>query len=69
MPLLGLSLGPNVGWAAVGLNSLDINISRSIGPDAGGLLFASVGAAVTDGMGLIRSVVVITALVVPCCHW
>ena len=35
MPLLGLSLGPNVGWAAVGLNSLGINISRSIGPDAG----------------------------------
>lgn len=47
---------------AVALNSLGINISRSIGPALGGLLVASAGAAVTYGVDVASYVVVIAAL-------
>lgn len=48
---------------AVALNSLGINIARSIGPAAGGLLLASFGAAVTYGADVASYVLVIAALV------
>jgi len=47
---------------AVALNSLGINISRSIGPAAGGVLLASMGAAVTYGADVVSYVFVIGAL-------
>ena len=49
--------------AAVALNSLGINIARSIGPAAGGLLLASFGAAVTYGADVASYVIVIAALI------
>jgi MFS family permease len=48
---------------AVALNSLGINIARSIGPAAGGLILASFGAAVTYGADVLSYVFVIAALV------
>ncbi|MEY9536194.1 MFS transporter [Sinorhizobium fredii] len=48
--------------SAVALNSLGINISRSIGPAVGGLLLAWFGAAVTYGVDVISYVFVIAAL-------
>ncbi len=48
--------------SAVALNSLGINISRSIGPAAGGLLLATFGAAFTYGADVISYVFVIAAL-------
>ncbi|MDM0015325.1 MFS transporter [Variovorax sp. J22P168] len=47
---------------AVALNSLGVNIARSIGPAAGGLLLASFGAALTYGVDLLSYVFVIAAL-------
>lgn len=47
---------------AVALNSLGINIARSIGPAAGGLLLASFGAGVTYGADVASYVLVIGAL-------
>lgn len=47
---------------AVALNSLGINIARSIGPAAGGLILASFGAAVTYGLDVLSYVFVISAL-------
>lgn len=47
---------------AVALNSLGINISRAIGPAAGGLLLASFGAAVTYGLDVLSYVFVVAAL-------
>jgi len=49
--------------SAVALNSLGINIARSIGPAAGGLLLASFGAAFTYGADVASYIVVIAALV------
>lgn len=48
---------------AVALNSLGINIARSIGPAAGGLLLAAFGAAVTYGADVVSYVFVIAALI------
>ena len=48
---------------AVALNSLGINIARSIGPAAGGLLLAAFGAAVTYGADVASYFLVIAALV------
>ncbi|RST55875.1 MFS transporter [Variovorax sp. MHTC-1] len=48
--------------SAVALNSLGINIARSIGPAAGGLLLASFGAALTYGVDVLSYVFVIAAL-------
>ncbi|MBS7540920.1 MFS transporter [Ancylobacter lacus] len=48
--------------SAVALNSLGINIARSIGPAAGGLLLAGFGAAVTYGADVASYVIVIAAL-------
>lgn len=48
--------------SAVALNSLGVNIARSIGPAAGGLLLASFGAAVTYGADVVSYVFVIAAL-------
>ncbi|MBP1886153.1 MFS transporter [Sinorhizobium mexicanum] len=48
--------------SAVALNSLGINIARSIGPAAGGLLLAWFGAAVTYGVDVISYLFVIAAL-------
>ena len=48
---------------AVALNSLGINIARSIGPAAGGLLLAAFGAAVTYGADVASYILVIAALV------
>ncbi|KQT44557.1 MFS transporter [Aureimonas sp. Leaf454] len=48
--------------SAVALNSLGINIARSIGPAAGGLILASFGAAVTYGADVASYVFVIAAL-------
>ncbi|WP_149576818.1 MFS transporter [Xanthobacter oligotrophicus] len=48
--------------SAVALNSLGINIARSIGPAVGGLLLASFGAAVTYGADVASYVLVIAAL-------
>ncbi|HJS04458.1 MAG TPA: MFS transporter [Variovorax sp.] len=47
---------------AVALNSLGINIARSIGPAAGGLILATFGAAVTYGLDVLSYVFVIAAL-------
>jgi MFS family permease len=48
--------------SAVALNSLGINIARSIGPAAGGLILASFGAAATYGLDVLSYVFVIAAL-------
>ncbi|CAN7626844.1 MFS transporter [Rhizobium sp. LjRoot98] len=48
--------------SAVALNSLGINIARSIGPAAGGLLLAAFGAAVTYGADVASYILVIAAL-------
>ena len=48
---------------AVALNSLGINIARSIGPAAGGLLLAAFGAAATYGVDVASYILVIAALV------
>ena len=48
--------------SAVALNSLGINVSRSIGPAAGGILLATFGAAVTYGADVISYMFVIVAL-------
>lgn len=48
--------------SAVALNSLGVNIARSIGPAAGGLLLASFGAAVTYGADVASYAFVIAAL-------
>jgi predicted MFS family arabinose efflux permease len=47
---------------AVALNSLGINIARSIGPAAGGLLLAAFGAGLTYGVDVASYVLVIAAL-------
>lgn len=47
---------------AVALNSLGINIARAVGPALGGLILASLGAAVTYGVDVITYVFVICAL-------
>ncbi|MEK1932388.1 MAG: MFS transporter [Pararhizobium sp.] len=49
--------------SAVALNSLGINIARSIGPAVGGLLLAGFGAAVTYGVDVASYFVVIAALI------
>lgn len=49
--------------SAVALNSLGINIARSIGPALGGLLLATFGAALTYGLDVFSYVLVIAALV------
>ncbi|WP_085315929.1 MFS transporter [Derxia lacustris] len=49
--------------SAVALNSLGINIARSIGPAVGGLMLASFGAAVTYGVDVLSYAFVIGALV------
>ena len=49
--------------SAVALNSLGINIARSIGPAAGGLLLAAFGAGITYGADVASYAVVIAALV------
>ncbi|SEI09788.1 Predicted arabinose efflux permease, MFS family [Rhizobium tibeticum] len=49
--------------SAVALNSLGINIARSIGPAAGGLLLAAFGAAVTYGADVASYALVIAALI------
>jgi MFS family permease len=48
--------------AAVTLNSLGINVARSIGPAAGGLLLATFGAALAYGADVITDIIVIAAL-------
>jgi len=48
---------------AVALNSLGINIARSIGPAAGGLLLASAGAGLTYAADVLSYLFVIAALV------
>jgi MFS family permease len=48
--------------AAVALNSLGINIARSVGPAAGGLLLSAVGAAATYGVDVASYAFVIAAL-------
>ncbi|MDB5817855.1 MAG: protein of unknown function DitE [Rhizobacter sp.] len=48
---------------AVALNSLGIDIARAIGPAAGGLILATLGAAVTYGADVVSYVFVISALV------
>jgi MFS family permease len=48
--------------SAVALNSLGVNISRAIGPAAGGLLLAACGAAFTYGVDLLTYALVIAAL-------
>lgn len=48
--------------SAVALNSLGVNIARSIGPAVGGVLLASFGAAVTYGADVASYVFVIAAL-------
>ncbi|WP_028733439.1 MFS transporter [Rhizobium leguminosarum] len=49
--------------SAIALNSLGINIARSIGPAAGGLLLAAFGAGVTYGVDVASYLVVIGALI------
>jgi MFS family permease len=49
--------------SAIALNSLGINISRSIGPAVGGLILASLGAAVTYGADVTSYLFVIAALI------
>jgi MFS family permease len=48
--------------SAVALNSLGINIARSIGPAAGGLLLSATGAAFTYGADVVSYAFVILAL-------
>lgn len=48
--------------SAVALNSLGVNLSRAIGPAAGGLLLAGWGAAFTYGVDLLSYALVIAAL-------
>lgn len=48
---------------AVALNSLGVNIARSIGPAAGGLVLAALGAAFTYGADVCSYFLVIAALV------
>lgn len=48
--------------SAVALNSLGVNLSRAVGPAAGGLLLAAFGAAFTYGVDLLSYVLVIGAL-------
>lgn len=48
--------------SAIALNSLGINVARSIGPALGGVLLASLGAAVTYGVDVISYAFVIAAL-------
>lgn len=48
--------------SAVALNSLGVNLSRAIGPAAGGLLLAAWGAAFTYGVDLLTYALVIGAL-------
>ncbi|WGD32175.1 MFS transporter [Ancylobacter sp. WKF20] len=48
--------------SAVALNSLGINIARSIGPAVGGLLLAAFGAAVTYGADVASYFIVVSAL-------
>jgi predicted MFS family arabinose efflux permease len=48
--------------SAVALNSLGVNLSRAVGPAAGGLLLAAWGAAVTYGVDLLTYALVIAAL-------
>jgi MFS family permease len=48
--------------SAIALNSLGINIARSIGPAAGGLILASFGAAMTYGADVASYLFVIAAL-------
>jgi len=48
--------------SAVALNSLGINVARSIGPAAGGVLLAAFGAAVTYSADVISYIFVIAAL-------
>jgi MFS family permease len=47
---------------AVALNSLGINIARSIGPALGGLLLAVIGAATVYGLDVLTYLVVVAAL-------
>lgn len=47
---------------AVSLNSLGVNIARAIGPAAGGLLLASLGAAVAYGADVTSDILVVAAL-------
>jgi len=49
--------------SAVALNSLGINIARSIGPAVGGILLAAFGAAITYGVDVASYLVVIAGLV------
>ncbi|HEY6641520.1 MFS transporter [Povalibacter sp.] len=49
--------------SAVALNSLGVNISRSIGPATGGLVLATFGAAATYCLDVLSYVVVIAVLV------
>jgi len=49
--------------SAVALNSLGINIARSIGPAAGGLLLTAFGAGLTYGADVASYIVVIAALI------
>lgn len=49
--------------SAVALNSLGVNIARSIGPAAGGFLLAAFGAALTYGIDVLSYVFVIAALI------
>lgn len=48
--------------SAIALNSLGINVARSIGPAAGGLILASFGAAMTYGADVASYLFVIAAL-------
>lgn len=49
--------------SAVALNSLGVNVARSIGPAAGGFMLATFGAAATYGLDVVSYVIVIAALV------
>jgi transmembrane secretion effector len=46
----------------VALNSLGFNIARSVGPAAGGLLLAALGAAVAHSADVVSDLVVVVAL-------
>ncbi|WP_199739880.1 MFS transporter [Comamonas sp. BIGb0124] len=48
---------------AVALNSLGVNVARALGPAAGGLLLASLGAAAAYGADVLSYVFVIAALI------
>jgi predicted MFS family arabinose efflux permease len=48
---------------AITLNSMGLNIARSVGPAIGGLLLVSVGAAVTYGVDVASYFIVIAALI------